>query len=163
APARAGVGAAQLELGGVLRPDGRREPVRRLQLLGEDLGDLQALRRHGVDVPVRHRPVAGAGEVHAGRMNLAAEIRNRLTALEPLAVLAQDKPPAKAAAKDKEPPLAKVNGVAVPASYLEFMMQQQRGRGTPDNPQTRQMMRDELVNREIVSQEAQRQGLAKDA
>ena len=53
--------------------------------------------------------------------------------------------------------------MAVPASYLEFMMQQQRGRGTPDNPQTRQMMRDELVNREIVSQEAQRQGLAKDA
>ena len=83
--------------------------------------------------------------------------------LVPLAVLAQDKPAAKAAAKDKEPPLAKVNGVAVPASYLEFMMQQQRGRGTPDNPQTRQMMRDELVNREIVSQEAQRQGLAKDA
>src|SRR5438477_525070 len=34
---------------------------------------------------------------------------------------------------------------------------------SPDNPQTRQMMRDELVNREIVSQEAQRQGLAKDA
>jgi peptidyl-prolyl cis-trans isomerase C len=82
--------------------------------------------------------------------------------LVPLAALAQDKPAAKGAAKDKEPPLAKVNGVAVPASYLEFMMQQQRGRGTPDNPQTRQMMRDELVNREIVSQEAQRQGLGKD-
>ena len=83
--------------------------------------------------------------------------------LVPLAALAQDKPAAKGAAKDKEPPLAKVNGVAVPASYLEFMMQQQRGRGTPDNPQTRQMMRDELVNREIVSQEAQRQGLGKSA
>jgi len=93
--------------------------------------------------------------------------------LMPLAVLAQDKPaaapekpaakpPAKAAAKDKEPPVAKVNGVTVPQSYLEFMMQQQRNRGTPDNPQTRLMMRDELVNREIVSQEAQKQGLAKD-
>ena len=95
--------------------------------------------------------------------------------LMPLAVLAQDKPaaaPEKPAAKpaakaakdtkDKEPPVAKVNGVVVPQSYLEFMMQQQRNRGTPDNPQTRLMMRDELVNREIVSQEAQKQGLAKD-
>ena len=92
--------------------------------------------------------------------------------LMPLAVLAQDKPaaapekpaakPAAKAAKDKEPPVARVNGVVVPQSYLEFMMQQQRNRGTPDNPQTRLMMRDELVNREIVSQEAQKQGLAKD-
>ena len=101
--------------------------------------------------------------------------------LMPLAVLAQDKPaatpdnpaaaPAKpaakpaakaGAAKDKEPPVAKVNGVVVPQSYLEFMMTQQRNRGTPDNPQTRLMMRDELVNREIVSQEAQKQGISKD-
>jgi peptidyl-prolyl cis-trans isomerase C len=98
----------------------------------------------------------------------------------PLAVLAQDKPAAtpekpaaapekpaakpagKAAAKEKEPPVAKVNGVVVPQSYLEFMMMQQRNRGTPDNPQTRLMMRDELVNREIVSQEAQKQGVTKD-
>ncbi|MFN2646353.1 MAG: peptidylprolyl isomerase [Burkholderiales bacterium] len=80
----------------------------------------------------------------------------------PLAVLAQDKPAAKAAAAEKQPPLAKVNGVPVPASYLDFMMQQQKSRGAPDNAQTRNMVRDELVNREIVSQEAQRQGLAKD-
>jgi peptidyl-prolyl cis-trans isomerase C len=98
----------------------------------------------------------------------------------PLAVLAQDKPAAtpekpaaapekpaakpagKAAAKEKEPPVAKVNGVVVPQSHLEFMMMQQRNRGTPDNPQTRLMMRDELVNREIVSQEAQKQGVTKD-
>ena len=41
--------------------------------------------------------------------------------LVPLAALAQDKPAAKAAAKEKEPPLAKVNrfapGVAVEAEY----------------------------------------------
>jgi peptidyl-prolyl cis-trans isomerase C len=82
----------------------------------------------------------------------------------PLSVLAQDKPAAKpaAAAAEKQPPLAKVNGVAVPASYMDFLLQQQRSRGAPDNAQTRNMVRDELVNREIVSQEAQRQGLAKD-
>jgi peptidyl-prolyl cis-trans isomerase C len=86
------------------------------------------------------------------------------------AALAQDKPPAKAqdkpakaAAKDKEPPVAKVNGVSVPNSYMEFMMLQQRSRGAPDNEQTRHMVREELVNREIVMQEAQKAGFAKKA
>src|SRR5207237_4723310 len=40
-------------------------------------------------------------------------------------------------------------------------MQQQRTRGAPDNAQTRQMLKDELVNREVVAQEAQRSGMAK--
>jgi peptidyl-prolyl cis-trans isomerase C len=84
------------------------------------------------------------------------------------AAFAQDKPaakaqdkPAKAAAKEKEPPVAKVNGVAVPNSYMEFMMAQQRSRGAPDNEQTRHMVREELVNREIIMQEAQKAGFAK--
>lgn len=77
---------------------------------------------------------------------------------------AQDaaKPPAKKpAAKAKADAVATVNGVAVPSSHLEFMMQQQRGRGAPDTEQTRAMIREELVNREVVAQEAQRTGLAK--
>ncbi len=57
--------------------------------------------------------------------------------------------------------IAKVNGVAVPRARLELMMQQQAQRGAPDNEQTRAQVRDELVNREIVSQEATRMGLAK--
>ena len=83
------------------------------------------------------------------------------------AALAQDKPAKKesaAAAKSgatKEPPVAKVNGVSVPNSYMEFMMAQQRQRGAPDNEQTRHMVREELVNREIIMQEAQKAGLAK--
>ena len=72
---------------------------------------------------------------------------------------AQDKPAAKGA--PKEAPVAKVNGVAVPASRLDLLMQQQRTRGAPDNPQTRQMLKDELVNREVVAQEAQRTGFGK--
>ena len=71
---------------------------------------------------------------------------------------ARAKPAAKAAAKDA---VATVNGVAVPGSRMEFMMEQQRQRGAPDNAQTRAMLRDELVNREIVAQEAQRAGFAK--
>jgi peptidyl-prolyl cis-trans isomerase C len=73
------------------------------------------------------------------------------------------KPAAKSAAKPaaKGGSVATVNGVAVPRTRLEFMLQQQASRGTPDNDQTRAMVRDELVNREIVAQEAQRSGMAK--
>ena len=91
----------------------------------------------------------------------------------PMLVCAQDvakdaapkpaaKPAAKAAAKaGSQTAVAHVNGVAVPASRMEFMMEQQRGRGAPDNQQARTMMREELINREVVAQEAQKSGLAK--
>src|SRR5204862_6091204 len=111
---------------------GRRSPLS---------GDAGARQPSSDSAPRARQPGACTRRTERKRMKLAALATALLL---PLAVLAQDKPAAKAAAKDKEPPLAKVNGVAVPASYLEFMMQQQRGRGTPDNPQTRQMMRDEL-------------------
>ena len=72
------------------------------------------------------------------------------------------KPAAKAPAKSgSKEPVATVNGVAVPQSRMEFMMEQQRGRGSPDNQQARSMMREELINREVVTQEAQKSGLAK--
>lgn len=57
--------------------------------------------------------------------------------------------------------VASVNGVAVPQSRMDFMMQQQTQRGGPDNEQTRSMVRDELVNRELIAQEAQKSGLMK--
>lgn len=69
------------------------------------------------------------------------------------------KPPAKAAARDDR--VATVNGVAVPKARLDFMMAQQRGRGTQDNDETRAMMVDELVSREVIVQEAQKSGIAK--
>lgn len=77
-----------------------------------------------------------------------------------LPVHAQEKakPAAKAAPKDA---IAMVNGQPVPLSRMEFMMRQQTGRGAPDNDQMRAAMRDELINREIVMQEAQRAGLAR--
>ncbi len=91
----------------------------------------------------------------------------------PMLAVAQDakdapkpaaKPAAKAPAKSgSKEPVATVNGVAVPQSRMEFMMEQQRGRGSPDNQQTRSMMREELINREVVTQEAQKSGLAKSA
>jgi peptidyl-prolyl cis-trans isomerase C len=57
--------------------------------------------------------------------------------------------------------IARVNGVAVPRARQDFLMQQQGQRGMPDNDQTRAMVRDELINREVLAQEAQKSGIAK--
>jgi peptidyl-prolyl cis-trans isomerase C len=67
---------------------------------------------------------------------------------------------AKGAAKEA---VAKVNGVPVPQARLDFMLQQQTARGAPDNDQTRAMVREELVNREVIAQEAAKNGIAKSA
>ena len=68
------------------------------------------------------------------------------------------KPAAKAAAAST---IATVNGVKVSKARSDMLMQQQQGRGMQDNDQTRAMVREELVNREVVAQEAQRAGFAK--
>lgn len=57
--------------------------------------------------------------------------------------------------------IATVNGVAVLRVRQDFLLQQQSQRGMPDNEQTRAMVRDELINREVIAQEAQKSGLAK--
>ena len=57
--------------------------------------------------------------------------------------------------------LATVNGVAVPRSRMDMLLQQQSQRGLQDNEQTRAMVRDELINREVLAQEAQKSGIAK--
>jgi peptidyl-prolyl cis-trans isomerase C len=84
------------------------------------------------------------------------------------AALAQDtpaKPAAKSAKASAKAPageaIARVNGVAIPKSRADAMIQQQAARGAPDNEQTRNAVKEELVNREIVAQEATRAGLAK--
>lgn len=84
--------------------------------------------------------------------------------LAPAALLAQDaaKPAAKPKAAGKEV-LATVNGVAVPKARMDYMMLQQASRGMQDTDQARAMMREELVNREVLQQEAQRAGFGKKA
>ncbi|HZM33620.1 MAG TPA: peptidylprolyl isomerase [Burkholderiales bacterium] len=82
-----------------------------------------------------------------------------------LAAAAQDavkpKPAAPAAAAPASGPVAKVNGVAVPRSRMEYMVSQQVQRGAKDTPQMRNMVREELVNREVIVQEATRSGMMK--
>lgn len=90
--------------------------------------------------------------------------------LAPALALAQvpDKKDGKAPAAKSAPakpgsgkPVATVNGVPVPQSRADYLMQQQLSRGGADTEQMRGMVRDELVNREILMQEAQKAGTAK--
>jgi len=73
----------------------------------------------------------------------------------------KDEPAKKEAAKKDSANIAKVNGVAVPRARQDLLMQQQGQRGMPDNDQTRAMVRDELINREVLYQEAQKTGVGK--
>jgi peptidyl-prolyl cis-trans isomerase C len=57
--------------------------------------------------------------------------------------------------------IATVNGVPVPQARADYLMQQQLQRGGADTEQMRSMVRDELVNREVLMQEAQRTGIPK--
>jgi peptidyl-prolyl cis-trans isomerase C len=57
--------------------------------------------------------------------------------------------------------VAKVNGVPVPKARVDAILKQQVARGTPDNDESRKVLREELINREIVTQEAVKNGLAK--
>jgi peptidyl-prolyl cis-trans isomerase C len=71
----------------------------------------------------------------------------------------KEKPAAKAPAKPAA--IATVNGVPVPQARAEYLMQQQLQRGGADTEQMRGMVKDELVNREILMQEAQKAGVAR--
>jgi peptidyl-prolyl cis-trans isomerase C len=49
----------------------------------------------------------------------------------------------------------------VPQARMDLLMQQQQQRGAPDSEQMRNMVKDELVNREVIAQEAQKTGVSK--
>jgi peptidyl-prolyl cis-trans isomerase C len=73
------------------------------------------------------------------------------------------KPPAPAAAPAAAPKPFKVtvNGVAVPVSRYNIMLQQAAGQGQGDNPQVQAQIKDNLIKGEIVAQEAVKAGYDK--
>ena len=81
------------------------------------------------------------------------------------AAAAQDKAPATTAAKPKAASAASskvvVNGVTIPQSRFEAMNKELSSQGQPDNPERHQAVKEELVNREILAQAAQKRGLDK--
>lgn len=57
--------------------------------------------------------------------------------------------------------LAKVNGVTIPQSRVDILIKEMTAQGRPDTPEMRDAIRQELINREIVAQEAVKKGLHK--
>jgi peptidyl-prolyl cis-trans isomerase C len=55
----------------------------------------------------------------------------------------------------------KVNGKEIPASRIEAVVKSQVAQGRPDTPDLRNNVKEELINREIVAQEALKKGLEK--
>jgi peptidyl-prolyl cis-trans isomerase C len=56
---------------------------------------------------------------------------------------------------------AVVNGKPIPAAKVDEFVEALAAQGRPDSPETRQLVREELVAREIFSQEADKRGLAR--
>ncbi len=59
--------------------------------------------------------------------------------------------------------LAVVNGKPVPSSRADVMIKQLATQGQPDSPQLRAMVKEELINREVLIQEADKRGLSNTA
>ncbi len=59
--------------------------------------------------------------------------------------------------------LAVVNGKPVPSSRADMMVKQLAAQGQADSPQLRAMIKEELINREILMQEADKLGLGSSA
>jgi peptidyl-prolyl cis-trans isomerase C len=54
-----------------------------------------------------------------------------------------------------------VNGVTIPQSRIDMMNRELNSQGQPDTPERQQAVREELVNREVLAQAAQKRGLDK--
>jgi peptidyl-prolyl cis-trans isomerase C len=73
-------------------------------------------------------------------------------------VAAQD---AKPAAKGGSNTVATVNGSAIPKSRADAIVAEQVAQGTPDSEELRKAVREELVRREVLVQEARKKGIDK--
>jgi peptidyl-prolyl cis-trans isomerase C len=62
-------------------------------------------------------------------------------------------------AEDKS--AAIVNGVAIPQSRIEMDVKGAESQGRPDSPELRKAIRDDLINREVIAQQALKEGLDK--
>lgn len=57
--------------------------------------------------------------------------------------------------------VATVNGVAIPQSRMELIVKERESQGQADSPEMRKNIREHLINREILSQEAIKKGIDK--
>jgi peptidyl-prolyl cis-trans isomerase C len=70
---------------------------------------------------------------------------------------------APAFAADKGKAFATVNGQPIPQSVYNAFVAEQKAQGAPDSPELQNAVKEELVRREILAQEAKKKGLDKSA
>ncbi len=63
--------------------------------------------------------------------------------------------------RSNDPVLATVNGAPIYQSQQDQLMRQGLAQGAPDSPETRKVILDELISREVARQDAVKQGLEK--
>lgn len=85
------------------------------------------------------------------------------TLLLPTMLLAQDAKPEPKKPAARPPAVAKVNGKSIPALRADILVRERTSQGTPDTEQLRAAVRDDLINREVIAQEAERAGFTKRA
>ena len=68
-----------------------------------------------------------------------------------------------ALAPDPNGKVATVNGKDIPQARATLLVRERTAQGQPDSPQLRTQVKDELINREIIIQEAERRGMLKNA
>jgi peptidyl-prolyl cis-trans isomerase C len=57
--------------------------------------------------------------------------------------------------------VAKVNGQPIPQIYMDVIVKEQVAQGLPDNEQLRQAVKDELIRRAVIAEQAKKAGLDK--
>lgn len=62
---------------------------------------------------------------------------------------------------EKAKAVATVNGQAIPVSVFDAFSSEQKAQGAPDSPELQAAIREELIRREILAQEARKKGLDK--
>ena len=80
-----------------------------------------------------------------------------LTLLSSAVAFAAPPAPAKDAAKS----VATVNGKAIPQSRADVLLASQFAQGQPDNPKLREAVKEDLIRRELLAQEAEKKGFEK--
>ena len=77
--------------------------------------------------------------------------------------VAQEKAPKKASAPAAASGKIVVNGVTIPQSRIDAMNKELTATGQPNTPERAQAVKEELINREVLVQAAQKRGLDKNA
>ena len=61
------------------------------------------------------------------------------------------------------PSIAKVNGVAISQQYLDLLVKNLVAQGRQDSPEMREQLKQQMINRELMTQDAVKRGLDKQA